>query len=425
VAALALCAMLAAGCRPTAPQDDRTHLEFWTLSLKPTYTPYVDGLRSEYERENPGTAVAWLDLPEKVLMQKLLAVLAGGGTPPDLVNLGGGEATTLAQNNAILATDDLVDEATRRQYFPQLWNAVRWNDKSFAIPWYVSVRVLMYNKSLFRAAGLDAAKPPQSWDDMESVARAVRKTGNYGFLPVIRILEDWQMDGLPILDVSRTHARFATPEHAARLAWYARLYQEDLIPPETLTGKYSEAVRRYKSGTLAVLDSGPQFLLTIRQDAPDIYAVTGVAPLWRGKANIEPASVMYFVVPRASAHPREAARLGTWLTNAANQLAFCKLVPLLPSTVEAAKDPFFQHGHGTQPLDDEAIRISIAQLPYARDMTLGVPHAEKLGQVLEDAVERTIYGEPGHRRTREQLAQDALTNLQRAQAEWNRLLSEP
>lgn len=389
IGVLLACGLLASSCAPVAQRS--ADLEFWTLSLKPTYTDYVEGLRRDFERETPDLRVAWLDLPERVLFLKLLASVAAGD-PPDLVNVGTVEANRLAARRALVSTDGIVDDAARRRYFPQLWNAVHLDGKSFSIPWYVSVSVLMYNKDMFRAAGLDPSRPPTTWDEIEAAARAVRKSGQYGYLPVIRILEEWQADGLPVLDATGRRAAFATPAHAARLEAYARLYRDDVIPPETLTGGYPEAVRRYKEGRLAMLATGPQFLLSIRQDAPTVYAATGVAPLPRGKAGIVPAAVMHFVIPVGSRNPAAAAKLGLSLTSPRNQLALCRLVPLLPSTVETASDPLFTRGAGEHPLEDEAIRIDAAQLPYARDLNISLPKADVINRTLQEMVERAVYG---------------------------------
>lgn len=418
--ALLLAAFLAAGC--TSPSS-RTPpaLEFWTLSLKPTYTDYVEGLRKSFEEAHPGDRVAWLDLPERVLLLKLLASLAAG-TPPDLVNMGTPEAYRLASRQALVSTDGLVSEAERRRYFPQFWSSMQVRGRDYCIPWYVSIRLMMYNKKIFAEAGLDAARPPRTWDEIEAAARAIRKTGQYGFLPEIRMLDDWQMDGLPIVTAPREgsnpsvetrRAAFATPAHAARLEWYARLYRDDIIPAETLTGGYPEAVRRYKEGRLGMLMTGPQFLLTIRQDAPEVYATTGVAPLPRGKAGIVPAAVMHFVIPVGARDPAASARLGLFLTNPQNQLALCKLVPVLPSTVETVRDPHFQRGSGARPLDDEAIRIDAEQLPYARDLNPALPRQEVLNRILQDAVESVVHGRVA-----------ALPALEQAARAWDEVLSK-
>ena len=48
-----------------------------------------------------------------------------------------------------------------------------------------------------------------------------------------------------------------------------------------------------------------------------------------------------FAVPAKSKHPKEAADFAFYVTNAANQLAFCKLVAIFPTTKKTLDDPFF------------------------------------------------------------------------------------
>jgi len=357
--------------------------------------------------------VGWLDVPERVLMQKLLASLAGGDAP-DLVNLGPVDAMRLAQSNALVSTDGLVAAADRKKYFPQFWNAISAGGKPYSIPWYITIRLLLYNRRIFREAGLDERTPPTSWEEIVAAARAIRKTGVYGLLPTVRLLDDWQLEGLPIVDASGRRALFATPAHAAAVDFYTRLMRDDLIPRETLTGDYPEAVRRYKVGTLGMLVTGPQFLLSMRSEAPDVYADTGLGPLAKGKAGLVPASCMHFVIPRASKDHAGASALGLFLTDAENQLAFCRLVPLLPSVTAAAKDPLFSGGRGEHPLEDEAMRIDAAQLPYARDLTLSLPSLSRLNLALNDAVEAAINGRA-----------PALAMLEKAAARWDEILAQP
>ena len=381
----------------------------------------MEGLRQRYEERGRDLEVDWLDLPERVLFLKLLASMAAGA-PPDVVNVGTGEAWQLASRGALVPTDGVVGEVERARYFPQLWSSVRVRGRDHVIPWYVSIRLLMYNKRIFREAGLEPARPPRTWDDIEAMARAIRKTGQYGFLPEIRMLDDWQMDGLPLLTPPAVggdptgetrRAAFATPAYAERLEWYARLYRDDIIPPETLTGGYPEAVRRYKEGRLAMLLTGPQFLLSIRQDAPDVYASTGVAALPRGKAGIVPAAVMHLVIPTGARDPAAAAGLALFVTHPDNQLALCRLVPVLPSTVETTRDPHFTRGEGKFPLDDEAIRIDAEQLPFARDLNPALPRQEVLNRILDDAVASVLQGRVA-----------ALPALQQAARSWDDVLSK-
>lgn len=394
-------------------RGEEVRLEFWTIALKPRFNAYMERVIGEFEGARPGLRIEWIDLPQKSILQKFMATIAGG-VPPDLVNLNTGTALLLAQNDALVDLGPLVPPDVRDRYFPNLWEAARFGDGTYAIPWYLSTRVLMYNKALLRQAGLDPARPPRTWDQVAELARAVRaRTGHYGYIPVVRLVDDWRMWGVPIHDPLTHRALFATPEGAERLEWYARLYQEGVIPRESLSEGYQGALDRYKQGTLAVLEAGPQLLLKIQSDAPHVYAVTGVAPLPRTPTETLPASMMNLVVPRSSRHRDRALEFALYLTNPENQLAFDREVPLLPSTEATARDEFFQRGKG-DPLQDEAIRISVAQLERARDFSLGLPRQQDLERVLKEAVESTLRGRLAAREA-----------LDRAAREWDEIVGIP
>ena len=79
--------MTFAGCSPGKKlPPGAKKIEFWTISLRPTYDDYIFGLISEYRKTHPDVYVESIDMPESVMMQKLMASIAGG-VSPDLVNL--------------------------------------------------------------------------------------------------------------------------------------------------------------------------------------------------------------------------------------------------------------------------------------------------------------------------------------------------
>ncbi|MCL5773664.1 MAG: sugar ABC transporter substrate-binding protein [Firmicutes bacterium] len=396
IALLISTAFILSGCGQSSAPSGKIKLEFWTISLKPEHTDYIESLMAKYQKENPDIELEWIDIPINVMMQKLMASIAGG-VSPDVVNLNPEYALLLAQNNALVNMDEAVPAKDREKYLDNLWNAASFEGSNYAIPWYVTTQVVMYNSNLFSAAGLDADKGPKSWDDIEKDAVIIKqKTGVYGFMPAIdpanfgKLLDDWQCQGIPVLSKDRKQALFNSPAAAARLQWYVDLYKNDIIPRETMTSGYQGAVEMYQRGNLGMLVSGPQFLLKIKLNAPDVYNATRVAPYPRGKAGIVPAAIMNFAVPRASRHKEEAVKLALFLTNDENQLQFCKRLPLLPSTKKAAADPFFIEGKG-DPVQDEAIRISIMQLKHARNLSLGLKNWVDLGKALKDAIENSMY----------------------------------
>ncbi|MCE1248467.1 MAG: ABC transporter substrate-binding protein [Firmicutes bacterium] len=412
IAAVFIIIAVAAGCAPKHAIDPgKTKIEFWTISLSPTYNDYVNGMIAEYEKQHPDVQIEWLDIPMNAIKQKLMASIAGG-VPPDVVNVNTEFAQLMAQNNAIVNMDSAVPDVSKALYFEGLWNAAKFEDKNFAIPWYVTTRLVIYNKELFKKAGLDPEKPPTTLEEVGQYARQIKeKTGEYGYFPIIKFLDDLQADGVPIVSKDMKTATFNSPEGLAMLDWYTNLYKEKVIPDETLTEGLQGAVNLYQGGKLGMLIAGPTFINRIEKDAPGIYKVTGVGPMPTGKTGIIPAATMNLIVPISSKNREKAVDFALFVTNDKNQLQFCKLVPMLPSTKKAAEDEFFRQDTG-KPLQDKARKISIEQLFKARDLSLGLKNQNDLNRAIKEMLESSFYG----RTTTKQA-------IDKAVKDWNEVLN--
>ncbi|MFH1453069.1 MAG: sugar ABC transporter substrate-binding protein [Armatimonadota bacterium] len=391
-------------------EDSRTKIEFWTISLRPTFDDFIHSLINKYEKENPNIKLIWVDIPYNVLQQKLMSSIAGG-VSPDVVNLNTPMAIILAQHEALVDLNKYLTKEEQERYFKNLYNATNIDGSVYALPWYVTTKITMYNSDIFKKAGLK--RPPKNYDEVAQYAKIIKeKTGIYGYMPDMKVMDDFQCDGIPIVNKDMTKALFNCPQGVERLTWYVDLYKQDLIPRETINlgTAYQTATNRYQCGELGMLITGANFLLRIKNNAAQVYDLTKVAPMPLGKAHIYPAAVMNFVIPRASKNRKEAVKFALFMTNDENQLAFCKVVPLLPSTRKAALDEFFIKGKG-MPTEDEAIRISIKELFNSKDLSLALPERAKLGEYLTDAVQSALVG----KKTPKQALDDAA-------AQWDKIL---
>lgn len=368
-------------------------IQFWTISLKPTFDDYINGRIAKFESENEGVTVEWTDLPYDAIEQKLLTAI-GSGEAPDVVNLNTGMALTMAQKGALVNLKAEAPE-TLAIYQESLLQGASYKGGIYAYPWYATSALLIMNTDIIKAAGLDPANAPKTWEEMTEWARTIKeKTGKYAFMPD-RNMVQFNMAGVQWLNEDKTKATLNTPEAVAVYQRMRDWIEQDLIPHDSITKNYNEALNRYMAGELAFLLTGPQFLTRVRDNAPEIYAVTDVAPYILDKGKKLQTSLMNVVVPAASkAENREAAiKFANFITNDESQLEFAKIVNILPSTKEAAKDPFFSQDTGN-PLEDKAKKITVDQMAISYDFTLGI--GGKQGKVHEaylKALERVMLGE--------------------------------
>ncbi|MBI4279342.1 MAG: sugar ABC transporter substrate-binding protein [Armatimonadetes bacterium] len=371
-------------------------LEFWTISLQPFFNDYINNLITRYEVAHPGVKVRWVDVQIHAIEQKLLAAVAGG-VPPDVVNLNTEFAVRLAEQGALADMDTAVSAADRAKYFEGLWASTRFKGRTYGIPWYVTPSVLAYNTEIFKKAGLDPAKPPATEDAMIDAARRIKdRTKIYGFMPNVdgvRMMHRFREAGLPLVSPDGKRAVFNSPAHVKVLETYVALLKKDYFPEDALRRGYLGATERYSAGRLAMLITGPQFLLRVRKDNPQVYAKTDVAPYPLDRGSVVHAPLMNLAVPKSGRNQGEAVRFALHVTSDESQLAFGKLVVIFPSTRKAAGDPFFARPGSTP--EEKARYIGAQSLRYARDLTVVVPRSGDLFRVFREAMEGAFFGKMG------------------------------
>jgi putative chitobiose transport system substrate-binding protein len=261
--------------------DGAQEVEFWTMQLQPDFTDYFNELIADFEAENPGITVRWIDVPWGDMQSKILTAVSAG-TAPDVVNLNPDFASQLAGKQAWLPLDDRLTPEEKSLYLDKIWQANTLNGESFGLPWYLTTRVTLYNTELFEAAGI--TEPPTTYEELAIAAQQIKDaTGKYAFFisfvpeDAADVLQSFVQMGVPLVD-DQGNAAFNTPEGKAVFQYWTDLYQQELLPREVLTQGHRRAVELYQAGETAILASGAEFLSTIENNAPDIAAATASAP---------------------------------------------------------------------------------------------------------------------------------------------------
>lgn len=371
-------------------------VEFWTMQLHPQFESYFNTLIAQFEGENPGVKVRWVDVPWADMQSKILTAVSAG-TAPDVVNLNPDFAAQLAGRNAWLELDDRVTDADRDKYLPKIWQASTLDGKSFGIPWYLSTNITLYNKDLLQQAGV--TQPPTTYAELAQVARQVKeRTGKYAFFRTFvpedsaDVLQSFVQMGAQLVDEDG-NAAFNTPEGKAVFQYWTDLYQQDLLPRESLTQGHRRAIELYQTGDLALLSTGPQFLETIKTNAPAVADVSDTAPQITGDTGKKSVAVMNVLIPRNTDQPDAALKFALFVTNDANQLAFAKEANVLPSTVNALKDSYFTSVASDAPTADRARVVSASQLQDAEVLLPTIKDIKELQKIVYDNLQAAMLGE--------------------------------
>jgi ABC-type glycerol-3-phosphate transport system substrate-binding protein len=113
--------------------------------------------------------------------EKLLTAVAGGNPPASYY----ADRFTVPQFAYQGFFTDITEPAkaagvTADKYFDFAWQEATYKDKIYALPFDTDTRALWYNKDIFKEAGLDPEKPPQTLAELKDVAAKLTKKGAGG-----------------------------------------------------------------------------------------------------------------------------------------------------------------------------------------------------------------------------------------------------
>jgi putative chitobiose transport system substrate-binding protein len=368
-------------------------IEFWTMQLQPQFTDYFKKLIANFESQNQGIKINWIDVPWAAMENKILTAVSAK-TPPDVVNLNPGFASQLAGRNAWLDLDAKVSKDVRSSYLPNIWESSTLNGKSFGIPWYLTTRLTIYNTDLLKQAGIN--KVPATYAELAQAAQQIKdKTGKYAFFVTFvpqdsgEVLESFVQMGVTLIDTDGKAAFNSAPGKAAFQYW-VDLYKKGLLPKEALTQGHRHAIDLYQSGETAFLASGPEFLKTIANNAPKIAQASAIAPQLTGDTGKKNVAVMNIVIPRDSKQPDSAVKFALFVTNDENQLAFAKAANVLPSTIKALSDSYFKDVPANASTVEKARVITAKQLQQAEILTPTLKDFNKLQKAVYENLQAAM-----------------------------------
>ncbi len=397
-----------------------TRLEFWTLSLKP-FEAYIRSTIASFEASHPGVEVEWVDVPFDAIERKLVAATAAGRSP-DVVNMSDLTFARFASLGAFADHGPLLAEPAERTYLDGALSVCRIDGTLRALPWYLTTQSVLANRSVLAEAGVDPDAVPTRWDDLLHLAERTRLGGD-AFLFSHPLGRESQLPAMLLADgvrlfekdgTGRLRSTLATPEATRMLSRWVDAFRAGLVPRESATKGHAHLIEGYQSGRLGLINTGPNFLGRIRDVAPSVFDATAVRPAVTGSLGRPHISVMVLGVMARSRNQRLAAELASHVTSAAAQLAFCRIVNILPSTPSSLEDPLFDPPART---DDAESKIALARSSAARALPAAVAFTPALAawpdmrKVFEDRITRVLLGTSG--------LEEGLAEIE---ARWNQLL---
>ncbi len=139
----------------------------------------IDGFAADFMKQNPNIKLTpiYAGTYQETIVKALTAHKSG--KPPATSVLLSTDMFTLIDEDAIVPIDQFVktadDQAWLKGFYPAFMANSQTGGKTWGVPFQRSTVVMYYNKDLFKQAGLDPNRAPQTWKELSEAAQKLTR----------------------------------------------------------------------------------------------------------------------------------------------------------------------------------------------------------------------------------------------------------
>lgn len=362
-------------------KDTKKEFVLWTIQLKPVAQDIIEQNIKTFEANHSDYKVVWVDIPIAEAQKRTLASILGGN-PPDLVNLNPDFSVILAQKGAL----EYFSEKDVEKFLPSSVNALKYEGKIFALPFYATSSITLYNKTEFEKCGFD--KAPKTYEELVQIAPELKTcSGIYPY--AVNLNENDSLAKiLNKYDVSSFENQKDIENTTKVFEMFNDLYKNNLISKDTLTINHREMAEKYMSDNALLVVIGSNFLNMVKENAPTIYAQSDISTQLTSKDGKFDAALMNFIIPKRAKNKELAREMADLITSKDSQIALSKMTNVIPLNKEALEDDYFKNCD--EELGAKARCISVEQLNNIQDKSFSQKNKKAINDAINSAIETVL-----------------------------------
>jgi sorbitol/mannitol transport system substrate-binding protein len=181
----------------------------------------MQDLSNQFEKDNPEIDLKWVVLEENVLRQRVTNDIANKGGQFDVMTIGTYETPIWAKQGWLVPFNNLPAEYDVNDILAPVRDALSYEGKLYALPFYAESSMLYYRKDLFDQAGITMPNQP-TYDQVAQWASKVHDPNNGVYGICLRGKPGW----------GENMAFFTTLVNTFGGKWFDTSWQPDLNSPE-------------------------------------------------------------------------------------------------------------------------------------------------------------------------------------------------
>jgi len=239
--------------------DDGTTITMWSrAATEDRVRQIVDAYNAGHQNQIELTIVPTDDYQARV------GTAAGSGTLPDLFSA---DVVFMPNWTSQGLFTDITDRIASLPYLdnvaPAHIDASTWDGKQYGLPFIIDLSVWMYNKELFRQAGLDPEKPPTTLAEFDAAARAVDALGGDvhgtyfgGSCGGCNVFTWWPIawaDGEAVMNPEGTEALLNSEEMKTIYSTFRKLHEDGITGPGTQEEQGPTWTQFFPQGVIGIM----------------------------------------------------------------------------------------------------------------------------------------------------------------------------
>jgi multiple sugar transport system substrate-binding protein len=357
-------------------------INLWTVD-RPGEYHYK--MAEEFSAKNPDIKVNVRSVQFPDMVNELAKAMATGEAP-DVTYIDNPDVALFASRKLLLDMKPMIDKSSVIKLdtiFPGPLASVSFKGGVYGIPRGANTIALYYNADLFKAAGLDPAKPPKTWDELYDTAKKLtnKEKGVYGLAFSAAASEEGTFQFLPWLQMAGgDYNKVNVPGGVQALALWKKFIDEGLASKDTLIRGQWDSTGTFNAGNAAMDISGPWELPRMSKDAKFDYRVALLPVPKDGAPRASALGEGDNVIVANSKHPKEAFKFVEYMYEQMprvwNEFGY---MPAYPVKVDKPNYP-------------QAYEVFNESMKFARNRGPS-PDWAKVSKAIQTAIQTTLTGQ--------------------------------
>ncbi len=260
VASLALAATACGGSDSGSDKSDGpVTITWWDTSNATNEAPTYQALVKQFEAANKNIKVKYVNVPFDQAQNKF-DTAAGSKGAPDILRSEVGWTPAFAKKGYFLPLDGTEALSEQSQFKPNLIKQAQYDGKTYGVPLVTDTLALVYNKALFKKAGITEA--PKTWDELKADAAKVKDKagvdGYWGSTQAYYAMNFLYGEGTDNVDVAAKKITVTSaPAKKAYGTWLSLFSGKGLHKADTTADAYAHIQDAFVNGKVAAIIQAP------------------------------------------------------------------------------------------------------------------------------------------------------------------------